>query len=868
MAEELVVGSHENTENSDRTTVPRHERPALGNNPRTPMSADLIVFVGYSSDAKDEALAVCELEPYLRDILKGLNHAAGERSRYSHLEVFNWESDSEVGVGGQEFAISPHLREAAIAIFVFKGRVGKVTRQEIESIRNRPRDARVPTFAMFTDTPPDRKSMTDPKVARAWADVLDFREQLTVDWDAGVESKSVTPLQPYRDRDHLKELLRARISDLLPRIVVPNNSNGVAPSKDVGQEVVAHEPELGSPFSSILDSPLATAKHDPGALDHYRTLLRPEAQSAYPPELSADAFLRTAGYSRSGKLTVAGVLLFTSKPSALVPAAVVRCSRYDGDTKDTPRHWNNCDGPLLQQILDAREFVARSVRKNEIPVETSMQSLPLYEYPMVCVREMLANAVCHRDWQDEERFVYVTLFQSRLEIRSPGTWKAKHLVDRKQYPLGVLTGESVQRNMRLAHAISAVGVMEVEGSGIPTALADCAACGAPEPVVELRDGYVCVTIFPRAEWEVGVASDNSAPRAEVVAVPTANQLPTLPPIGEALSDVQRLRDKLVAENTYLRREIKDQLGSKIVGTSAAIRRVLEQAEQVASTDSTVLLLGETGTGKELFATQIHELSQRRGRAMVRVNCSAIPSTLIESELFGREKGAFTGALSRQIGRFELADHSTIFLDEIGDLPFDIQVKLLRVLEERQIERLGNPKGIKVDTRIITATHRDLEKLVSAGGFREDLFYRLNVFPIRVPPLRERSEDIPILVWRFVEEFSRSFGKRIEAISRENMAALQQYLWPGNIRELRNVVERAVIVADGPELKISIPPLQVNAARDLVRLRDVEKEHILSVLNSTGWRIRGAGGAAERLGLRPTTLETRMAKLRIRRPKRA
>ena len=318
---------------------------------------------------------------------------------------------------------------------------------------------------------------------------------------------------------------------------------------------------------------------------------------------------------------------------------------------------------------------------------------------------------------------------------------------------------------------------------------------------------------------------------------------------------------------YLRPQTHEPLGSgAIVGQSAAIRAVLEQARQVAATDSTALLLGETGTGKELIATQIHELSARRARAMVRVNCSAIPSTLIESELFGREKGAFTGAFARQIGRFELADHSTIFLDEIGDLPADVQVKLLRVLEERQIERLGSPKAIHVNVRIIAATHRNLEKRIVEGTFREDLFYRLNVFPIVVPPLRERPEDIPLLVWRFVDEFSRSYGKRVDAIPRHNIAALQDYTWPGNIRELRNVVERAMIVATGPQLTIAVPTRSLAAVQRSTRMADVEKEHIRSVLESTGWRIRGSRGAADRLGLRPTTLETRMAKLGLVRPK--
>jgi formate hydrogenlyase transcriptional activator len=338
-------------------------------------------------------------------------------------------------------------------------------------------------------------------------------------------------------------------------------------------------------------------------------------------------------------------------------------------------------------------------------------------------------------------------------------------------------------------------------------------------------------------------------------------------LRQAILQIEHTRDRVRVESAYLRREVQERTDTGvIIGQSQAIRSVLEQARQVAATDSTVLLLGETGTGKELIATHIHELSARRGRVMVRVNCSAIPSTLMESELFGREKGAFTGALARQIGRFELADHSTIFLDEIGELPSDVQIKLLRVLEERQIERLGSPKGVHVDVRIIAATHRDLEKRIGDGAFREDLFYRLNVFPIVVPPLRERVEDIPLLVWRFVDEFSKAFGKRIEVISREDMAVLQAYAWPGNIRELRNVVERAMIVSTGAKLSLPLPSVSRPAGKRSLKLHDVEKEHILSVLDSAGWRIRGAAGAADLLGLKPTTLEARMAKLGLTRPK--
>jgi len=331
-------------------------------------------------------------------------------------------------------------------------------------------------------------------------------------------------------------------------------------------------------------------------------------------------------------------------------------------------------------------------------------------------------------------------------------------------------------------------------------------------------------------------------------------------------EAKRAKEQLQIENVYLRKETRERLGqTRVVGRSPAMVRVLEQIEQVAATDATVLLLGETGTGKELFATEIHERGPRQGRAMVRVNCAAIPATLIESELFGREKGAFTGALARQVGRFELANHSTIFLDEIGDLPLDVQVKLLRVLEARQIERLGSPRPITVDTRIIAATHRDLEQLIGENAFREDLYYRLNVFPIQVPPLRERVQDIPLLVWRFVEEFSKAFGRRVDSIDKDNLAALQRYSWPGNIRELRNVVERAMIVATTPRLTIPLPLASAASAKRSSRLVDVEKEHIRGVLESTAWRVRGVGGAAERLGLKPTTLETRMAKLGVRRP---
>jgi transcriptional regulator with GAF, ATPase, and Fis domain len=341
----------------------------------------------------------------------------------------------------------------------------------------------------------------------------------------------------------------------------------------------------------------------------------------------------------------------------------------------------------------------------------------------------------------------------------------------------------------------------------------------------------------------------------------------------ALEEVSRLRQQCQRENIYLRQESRGRLGAELViGRSPVIRRAVDLAEEVAGTNSTVLLIGETGTGKERFATLIHEASPRRARTIIRVNCSAIPDALIESELFGREKGAYTGALSKQVGRFELASGSTLFLDEISDLPLEMQVKLLRVLQERTIERLGSPRPLPVDVRIIAATNRDLEQAVTDGKFRSDLYYRVNVFPITIPPLRERLEDIPLLVEAFVDELSATMGKRVDAVERASLDALQRYRWPGNVRELRNVVERAMIRTTSRTLHIELPvPATLPSAAASgapppgAVLEEVEREHIVRVLHDTGWRIRGKGAAAEVLGLKPTTLESRMAKLGIQRP---
>src|SRR6201997_701297 len=392
-----------------------------------------------------------------------------------------------------------------------------------------------------------------------------------------------------------------------------------------------------------------------------------------------------------------------------------------------------------------------------------------------------------------------------------------------------------------------------EASGVAAAEGIKAACNIPLVNRGRALGILSIlrtTETPFTPEDVDFLSRASGP----IAIAVENAL--------AYQEISELKDKLAQEKLYLEEEFRSEMGfEQIIGNSTALKHVLQQVETVAPSDSTVLLLGETGTGKELIARAIHERSRRKERTFVKLNCAAIPTGLLESELFGHERGAFTGAIAQKVGRLELADRGSLFLDEVGDIPIEIQPKLLRALQEREFERLGSNRTQQVDVRLVAATNRNLEKMIETREFREDLFYRLNVFPIRIPPLRERPEDIPLLVRYFTQKYARRMEKRIESIPTATMKKLSKWHWPGNIRELENFIERSVILSQGPALQVPIGELTNHAkiAPVATPTDSAQRNQIIEVLRQTGGRVAGPKGAAARLGIKRTTLISRIKK---------
>jgi formate hydrogenlyase transcriptional activator len=417
-----------------------------------------------------------------------------------------------------------------------------------------------------------------------------------------------------------------------------------------------------------------------------------------------------------------------------------------------------------------------------------------------------------------------------------------------------------------------VCVAEVESTAEPLAFAEGLKSVYHLPLISRERVLGVLSLVSSAEH--AFAEGDAAFLAQV-----ANQIALAVENAIAYGEIASLKDKLAQEVIYLQDEIRTELKfEEIVGNSDVLRRVLAELETVAPTDSTVLIYGETGTGKELIARAIHNLSSRKSNAFVKLNCAAIPTGLLESELFGHEKGAFTGAIAQRVGRFELANRGTVFLDEIGEIPLELQPKLLRVLQEREFERLGSTRTLRSDARLIAATNRNLEEMVEDQRFRTDLYYRLNVFPLRVPALRERREDIPLLVRHFVQQFSRRMNRSIETIPSQTMNTLVRYDWPGNIRELQNVIERAVIVSAGPVLKVSLDDLKTRAhsaeslngggaSEDAGKMRgvleDAERKQILAALKQARWVVAGPNGAAALLGMKRSTLQAHMQRLAIR-----
>ena len=510
------------------------------------------------------------------------------------------------------------------------------------------------------------------------------------------------------------------------------------------------------------------------------------------------------------------------------------------------------------ELRKERDLLQLLLRMNNAVV-SNLELKPLFVAISKSLREVLHNDYTSLALHDKERnrlAIYALdfptgsgLVREAMDVPLEGSRSGKAFLERR--PLIIKDFSSTYYPADVSRKLSQEGLR----SGVSLPL-----ISSQGPIATMTLASRRVDAFTESDVELLVQI------AVQVAIAVENAL--------AFQQIAELKNKLAEEKLYLEDEIRTEFNfDEIVGKSQALGRILNQIETVAATDSTVLILGETGTGKELIARAIHNLSPRKSHTFVKLNCSAIPAGLLESELFGHERGAFTGAIAQKIGRFELADGGTMFLDEVGDIPLDLQPKLLRVLQEQEFERLGSTRTIRTNVRLVAATNRDLETMVANREFRSDLYYRLNVFPIISPPLRDRLEDVPLLVRYFAQKLSRRMNKQIETIPQEALDAMMRYRWPGNIRELENFVERAVILTKGTSLNAPVSELEresplAEQASDSSKpstMEDAEREHILTTLRNTNWTISGPGGAAAKLGMKRTTLQSRMKKLGISRP---
>ena len=582
-------------------------------------------------------------------------------------------------------------------------------------------------------------------------------------------------------------------------------------------------------------------------------------------EHAPDAVLWIDAQADIRRVNRAACLLFGYRQNELLGAKI--SAFYADETEEAWRaRWEEMESQ--QRVMFERELLTKAGRRLTVEVRANFIEFEGEEYACLFLRDITEWKRAEENLQESQRAlstlinnlpgaVYRSKPDDALTFEFITEWSRRIT----GYPPDALIESRQLSSLDLIHPEDRQLVVQY--------IRDVVNSGKPGRLI-----YRIMTANQEIKWISNRFRGIYAEDGAVIAIEgyfndMTDQMMTEAALKEALDEVERLKNQLEEENIYLRQEIKFTYNfEEILSQNVGFHLVLQQVQQVAPTDATVLILGETGTGKELIAREIHNLSGRKTRSLVKVNCAALPANLIESELFGHEKGAFTGAIALKIGRFELADHGTIFLDEIGDLPLDLQVKLLRVLQEGEFDRLGDPRTHHVDARVIAATNRDLDQAMKNGTFREDLFYRLNVFPIHVPPLRERKDDIPLLVEHFLRRYCKKTGRSISVIPQKAMDTLQAYPWPGNVRELENIIERAVILSRGTRLELGdwFSSQDVPAGvSEILTLEESERRHILKALELTRWRVSGDKGAAKILRIHPQTLVSRMKKLGIRRP---